>query len=147
GEGRQAVLHGGWVAGGTGADDHVRIASIREPGGGQATVESRPWVRVAVPEPRTRRAGRGRGDRDPARNEVSGSRGGPYGAVRQGREHHRPRSGRGEVRRGGGEEDRPLQPGGELLRHRRHLHAPRWPALRGRGVGRGGHVPVAWGRL
>src|SRR5215831_13995893 len=43
--------------------------------------------------------------------------GGSDGAIHQGREHRRPRSRRGEVRRGGGEEDRPLQPGGELLRH------------------------------
>src|SRR5262249_19699082 len=39
-----------------------------------------------------------------------------------------------------GEEDRPLQPGGDLLRHRRHPHAPWRPALRGRGVGREGHA-------
>jgi hypothetical protein len=32
-----------------------------------------------------------------------------------------------------------------LLRHRRHLHPPWRPALGGRGVGRGGHVSVAWG--
>src|SRR6266403_3933620 len=48
---------------------------------------------------------------------TSESRGGSHGAVYQGREHRRPRSRRGEVRRGGAEEDRPLQPGGDLLRH------------------------------
>src|SRR5438552_17035035 len=51
---------------------------------------------------------------------TSESRGGSHGAVYQGREHRRPRSRRGEVRRGGAEEARPLQRGRQLLRHRRH---------------------------
>src|SRR5205809_7441478 len=66
---------------------------------------------------------------------TSESRGGSHGAVHQDREHYRSRSGRGEVRRGGGEEDRALQSRRDLLCHRRHLYAPRGPALGGRGVG------------
>jgi hypothetical protein len=37
--------------------------------------------------------------------------------------------------------------GGSFYAIDEHLHPPWWPALGGRGVGRGSPVPVAWGHL
>src|SRR5438128_1737168 len=55
----------GCVSGGGGADAHVQIASIGEPGGGDGAIESRPWLGLANPAPVVPR-----GDRDRVRNEV-----------------------------------------------------------------------------